>query len=202
MPSDFVSMCWECKHKNNSSERCRKEKTHRGCDWRDDDRTRKDQQEKKAKMTSESSSKSPLHSRSTPGGGAAGHPEEGESRVFSSGSGGVLAEPRLGEGQEGSAATGVNTSGESSKKQAGRNEATDGGWRQLTPDEQCGGSWLVDKWVRVYWEDDDRSFLPRQPLLLSLQSLEPHAHCSISSAPLYEQLLRTLISLCPFTPAP
>jgi len=117
------------------------------------------------------------------GAGPAPLPAEGAtSRFFSSGSGGVLDEPRLGEGQKGSEATGENTSGESLKKQAGRNEATDGGWRDLEPDEQCGGSWLVDKRVQVYWEDDKRFFLPRQPLLLSLESLEMHTHCSILSA--------------------
>lgn len=98
------------------------------------------------------------------GAGPAPLPAEGStSRFFSSGSGGVLAEPRLGEGQKESAATGVNTSGESQKKHAGRNEATDAGWRDLAPDEQCGGSWLVDKRVRVYWEDDDRSISHDNP---------------------------------------
>jgi len=76
MPSNFASPCWECyTSTKNATKRCREEQGHKGCDWKDDDRYR-DQQEKKAKRPFDSSFISPLHSRSTPGGGAAGRPED------------------------------------------------------------------------------------------------------------------------------
>jgi len=76
MPSNFASPCWEYHTSTkNATKRCREEQGHKGCDWKDDDRYR-DQQEKKAKRPFDSSFISPLHSRSTPGGGAAGRPED------------------------------------------------------------------------------------------------------------------------------
>jgi len=77
MPSNFASPCWECyTSTKNATKRCREEKEHKDCDWKDDDRYR-EQQEKKAKRPSESSFISPLHSRSTLGGGAVGRLEDG-----------------------------------------------------------------------------------------------------------------------------
>mmetsp|Transcript_80410 Transcript_80410/g.130283 ORF Transcript_80410/g.130283 Transcript_80410/m.130283 type:complete len:533 (+) Transcript_80410:275-1873(+) len=68
----FTGVCWECKSKSYSRKRCREEKKHTDCDWKSDNQGCKDQHERGAEGTSESSSKSPLQSLSTPGGGAAG----------------------------------------------------------------------------------------------------------------------------------
>jgi len=67
----FASMCWECKQKRTwkSCERCRKEKEHIDCDWRNNDRAPADQQGRGAEGTSKHPS--PLKSRSTPGGDTA-----------------------------------------------------------------------------------------------------------------------------------
>ena len=77
MSSNFASSCVMCHGKRYATERCRKDYGHTGCDWRKADLHR-DQQEEKAKRTSESSLNSTLHSRSTPGGCAAGRPEDRE----------------------------------------------------------------------------------------------------------------------------
>jgi len=54
--STFASMCWECKQKAYSCVRCRKEKAHMDCDWREDDRARADQQGRAAERTFKTSS--------------------------------------------------------------------------------------------------------------------------------------------------
>jgi len=81
----FTGVCWECKSKSYSRKRCREEKKHTDCDWKSDNQGCKDQHERGAEGTSESSSKSPLQSLSTPGGGAAGRTADrdgGESRYL------------------------------------------------------------------------------------------------------------------------
>lgn len=47
-------------------------------------------------------------------------------------------------------------------------------WIDPTNDEQCGGAWLVGKQVRVFWDDDDRSypFLVRASHLTMLRHLK------------------------------